>query len=419
MFSGIWFAAAVVLAAVSLILHAGPLFFLVLSVFLIAMTARVWERYCLVGVEYRRRLPVDRAFFGEEIELEVEIVNRKALPLAWLEVEDELPRRLPPLHGRIRPSFKAGRSQLVNVLALRPFERVRRRFTIPCVERGEHTLGPVLVRSGDLFGFFRRQEERDQPQRFLVYPKVLPVGQLGLPPRQPLGDVRRQSWVFEDPAWTSGIREYTPGDGMRRIHWASSARSQRLQVKVYDATTDHQVALFVDLHTAGPSWWWMAFDDTALEMLAVTAASIARWATQERLAVGLYVNGHPRDAQVPITLAPTTDPAQYPRILEALARMQPFAKEPIEQFLAHQTTRLPFGTTVVVITARLSESILEAARMARRRGHSPVIVTVAEPPGISQSDGVTIRFVPGADVWRELTELTSESASPDVVGVGG
>ncbi|MGH2458272.1 MAG: DUF58 domain-containing protein [Chloroflexota bacterium] len=409
MFTQLWVVAIAVLAIVGLILHATALFFLALAVGAIALCARIWERYCLVGVEYRRTLTSDRVFFGDSIDLDVEIINRKALPLAWLEVEDELPRRLPPRHGRVRPSFKADRSWLVNVVALRPFERVRRHFTIPCLERGEHTVGPVLVRSGDLFGFFRRQEERRQSERFLVYPKVLPVARLGLPPRQPLGDVRRPSWIFEDPAWVAGVREYTSRDGMRKVHWRASARSQRLQVKVYDATTDHQIALFVNLHTAGPSWWWMAFDEVAIEMIAVTAASLARWACQERLPVGLYVNGHPRDQQSPISLPPTGDPAQYPRILEALARMQPFAKVPIEQFMAEQTTRLPFGSTVVVITARLTDTLLEAGRQSRRRGHSPVMVVVGERPGLTEADGVAIRFVPGAEIWRDLTALTGDA----------
>ena len=408
MFTQIWVIALIVLAVVGVILHAASLFFLAIAVFLIATCARVWERYCLVGVEYRRKLTSNRAFFGDAIDLEVEIVNRKALPLAWLEIEDELPRRLPPRRGRIRPSFKSDRSQLVNVVALRPFERVRRRFTIPCVERGEHTVGPVLVRSGDLFGFFRRQEERYQSERFLVYPKVLPVGQLGLPPSQPLGDVRRPSWIFEDPAWVAGVRDYTSRDGMRRIHWNATARSQRLQVKVYDATTSHQIALFVNLHTAGPSWWWMAFDEVVIEMIAVTAASLARWASQERLPVGLYVNGHPRDHQAPISLPPNSDPSQYPRILEALARMQPFAKVPIERFVSEQATRLPFGTTVVVITARLTDSLLEAGRRSRRSGHSPVVIVVGERPSVSSVDGVTIRYVPGAEIWRDLTELSTD-----------
>ncbi len=410
MFTRIWIVAFVGVAIVGLVLHATSLFFLAIAVFLIALCARLWERYCLVGVEYRRSLTSDRAFFGDSIDLDVEIVNRKALPLAWLEIEDELPRRLPPRHGRVQPSFKSDRSYLVNVVALRPFERVRRRFTIPCVERGEHTVGPIRVRSGDLFGFFRRQEDRPVSARFLVYPKVVPIGQLGLPPRQPLGDVRRPSWIFEDPAWIAGVREYTSRDGMRRIHWKASARSERLQVKVFDATTDHQIALFVNLHTAGPSWWWMAFDEVALEMIAVTAASLARWASQEKLPVGLYVNGHPRDQQTPIALPPTADPAQYPRILEALARMQPFAKAPIEQFLADQSTRLPFGTTVAVIAARLTDGLLEAGRQARRRGHSPVLIVVGERPGIAGADDVPIRFVPGAEIWRDLTTISGEAA---------
>ena len=55
------------------------------------VVSRVWDRYCLVGLGYRRTLGQTRAFFGEEVPLTLEIVNAKPLPLAWLEIEDAVP----------------------------------------------------------------------------------------------------------------------------------------------------------------------------------------------------------------------------------------------------------------------------------------------------------------------------------------
>ncbi|MBX6771625.1 MAG: DUF58 domain-containing protein, partial [Chloroflexi bacterium] len=83
------FAALLVLSAIA---HQLPLFLLSLTLLGAAGLSRLWERYCLAGLEYRRRFSTDRATFGETIDLEIEIVNRKLLPLAWLEIEDEIPR---------------------------------------------------------------------------------------------------------------------------------------------------------------------------------------------------------------------------------------------------------------------------------------------------------------------------------------
>src|SRR6266850_5911244 len=97
----------------SLLLREAQLFVIALILLLVAAASRVWERYCLVGLGYRRSLGQTRAFFGEQISLTVEIVNAKPLPLAWLEVEDTVPGpglTLMPAH--VGPSHIPGRRLL-------------------------------------------------------------------------------------------------------------------------------------------------------------------------------------------------------------------------------------------------------------------------------------------------------------------
>src|SRR5712692_9886179 len=84
------------LLIVSLLAHQAPLFLLALALLLASGLSRIWERYCLTGLEYRRSFSRARVEFGDTIELEIEIVNRKLLPLSWLEIEDELPVELRP-----------------------------------------------------------------------------------------------------------------------------------------------------------------------------------------------------------------------------------------------------------------------------------------------------------------------------------
>jgi hypothetical protein len=66
--------------------------------------SRLWNRYCLDRVEYKRRLSRDRVFFGEEIVYEIELTNRKPLPLPWLQIEDELPERVTLIKGKTMPT---------------------------------------------------------------------------------------------------------------------------------------------------------------------------------------------------------------------------------------------------------------------------------------------------------------------------
>src|SRR5262249_33152756 len=97
------------LLLISLLARQTPLFLLALALLLAALLSRLYERYCLTGLEYRRRFSRRQVPFGETVDLEIEVVNRKLLPLAWLDVEDEIPRELLPARSKVVGSHKAGR----------------------------------------------------------------------------------------------------------------------------------------------------------------------------------------------------------------------------------------------------------------------------------------------------------------------
>lgn len=392
-----------------------PLFLLALALLLAAGLSKLYDRYCLAGLEYRRRFSRRRAEFGETIELEIEIINRKLLPLAWLEIEDEVPRELPPARGDLYHSHKAGRAILHSLIALRPFERVRRRYPIRCGARGEHVFGPVRLRTGDLFGLVTRELELDLTDALVVYPRVVPVGALGLPARQPLGDRRTRSWLFEDPSRLVGVREYRARDSLRRIHWAASARTQRLQVKVYEPTTSHHLAIFLNLNTTRGEWWGFSYDPDALELAVMAAASLAAWALAAGYQVGLTTNGMHRSARTPVALDPTADPAGLPRLLEALGRLQPFAVRPFAETLAEGGRGLSYGATVVAVTAAFTAADLAALLALRRRGHPTIVLLAGADDALPARAGLVVYPIGPPQGWRQVSEL---AAPPIPVGVG-
>src|SRR6202171_861203 len=275
----VWLIAGMLLG--SLLLREGQLFVVALILLLVAGVSRVWERYCLVGLGYRRALGQTRAFFGEEVPLTVEIVNEKPLPLAWLEVEDTVPGpglSLAPAH--VGPSHIPGRRLLGILLSVRWYERVRRHYRVTCGARGFHPFGPATLRTGDVFGLATREVEVPEEDYLLVYPKIVPLERLGLPARNPFGDVPlRRQWLFEDPMRMVGVRDYRPGDSPRRVHWKATARApgQALQVKLFEPTTTHRLHIILNVSTAGENWAWHGYDPEALEAAITTAASVANW----------------------------------------------------------------------------------------------------------------------------------------------
>src|SRR5688500_3407137 len=124
-----WYWIIGALALVSILLRHELLFLTSIILALVAGASALWARYCLVGVTYRRRFGSTRLYFGEETDLHVEITNAKPLPLAWLRADDVVPAATPILSHQVEDQ-EGGSRQLVNVLALRWYERVTRRYRV-------------------------------------------------------------------------------------------------------------------------------------------------------------------------------------------------------------------------------------------------------------------------------------------------
>jgi uncharacterized protein (DUF58 family) len=404
------FPTVVLLLVTSLVWRHGLLFVASLIVLLTIVVTWLWERYSLERVEYHRHLSQRRAFFGEEIELTIEVVNRKILPLPWLEAQDDVPMALPIVDGEVVRTHQETRGRMTNLFSLGWYEQVRRRYRVRCDARGHFAFGPVRLRSGDLFGFTSRETVLPGEDALLVYPRVVPISRLGLPARDPFGDLRTRQWIFHDPMRTIGVREYVHGDDPRQIHWGATARTQQLQVKIPEPTTTYRLVVFLNLNTQGTHWWWPGFSPNLVELAIVTAASVANWAIEADFQVGLAVNGNWRMTDQKVRIAPSRDPEQLTHVLEALASVVPFATMPLDSLIRLESRELAYGATLVVVTAVLDEAIVAELLALKATGHRVALMLIGDDTKELSLPGIQIFRVGGEDTWRDLTEITARQS---------
>jgi len=390
------------LLVVGLLLHQAAWITLAVVLLLAVAMAEVWRRWCLTDVSYRRRFSSRYAPFGAEVEYVVEITNRKLLPLVWIETEDELPAVLAPLQGRVTSSHRRGRCLLTNLLALRPYEEVRRHYRLSCTTRGEHVFGPLTLRSGDMFGLVSRQAEDQREDRLVVYPRILPVRLSAFAARRLLGEAVVPASLFTDPSRVAGVRDYRPGDSVRQVHWPATARAQRLQVKHYDPIGVRRLTLCVDIDTNTEGRWWSGYTPEVQELVLMVAASLAEWAAQQGMPLGLYVNGRPYGDVETIQLAPSARPERRTQTLELLGRVMPYPTGPIDQILQSGALRRSGGATVLLITGRLYASKAQALGALRRFGHDVGAVLVGDAPeDLDPLDIPLLRLADPHVPWRE------------------
>jgi uncharacterized protein (DUF58 family) len=402
-----WLLVGWLLVIVGLAAREGFAFLLGFIILLSAGASYLWDRYALARVEYRRSFTPRRAFHGETVTFTMEVTNRKPLPLAWLEVVDELPQELVLLKGRVIPSVRQRRQHLVNLFSVRWYERVRRHFAVRCAARGYFPLGPARLRSGDIFGFTVRGIDVDRVDHLLVYPRVVPLAALDLPALHPIGDLAARRPLYDDPTRITGTRPYEPTDPLRRIHWKATAKAQDLRSKQHEATTTHRLAVFLNLDTLGRYAEYRGFVRALLEMNILTAASIASWGIDAGFLVGLYANGYLPQGLRWIRIPPSSGSAQLAVMLEALAKVYPTPVMPVGDLMQLEAPALPWGSTAIVVTGVTDEPLLAGVARLRESGHGVVAVLVGDEADASVLPVPAYR-VPATRAWQALEGLALE-----------
>lgn len=411
MFTDAWIALAVFFGLLGVVFRQDSLLIMSTVLLTVIAVAWLWNRYALRGVVYRRRLSERRAFVGEEVILTVQVTNGKLLPVAWLKAEDELPVAVPLIGDALAPSHKETVGYLVNLYSLRWRERVTRRFRMACVQRGFYALGPVRLQASDVFGLFSASAVDEREETLIIYPQVLPLEALGLPPKDPFGNARAEEPLFADPSRAVGVRDHQPYDGQKHIHWKASARQQRLQVKVYEPTTSPQWILFLNVNTLPEPL--QGSNPVLLEQVVSVAASIASFAVEQKYMVGLLANGSLPRSDQPLKVLPSRSPDHLMHMLEALAAVTAFSTSRIEHLLETESPRLPWGATLVVITGILSEGLMASLVGLRAAGRKIALVAVDAPVDTERLQGIpayTVSLRPVADV--PLWQLREVEAQP-------
>ncbi len=337
-----------------------------------------WRRHSLDGVIYRRRPYYRRAFPGEYVPLQVEVENKKPLPLSWLRIEDPWPLAVGPEDEAIlAPSYLPEQGLLTNIFSLRWFEKTTRSYTLLFRKRGLYKVGPATLQSGDVFGMYELSRKEEQAEYLTVFPEILPLERLDLPAEDPFGDRRSRRPIFEDPNQAMGVREYRFEDGFRRIHWPATARTGQLQVKVFQPTSAQVAMICLNVSTFESHY---GVYPGLLEHLVSVSATLANRYIQDGYQVGLISNGRLAHADRPLKIPPGRSSKQLGTLLEALAGITPVVMAPFEQFLIREMPRVQYGASLLVISALTPPILMETLARLKRHNRKITLLSLAEEP---------------------------------------
>ena len=371
-----WLPVLGIILVLGILLQLDLLVALSTALLVVLSVATWWQKHALDGVTYRRKLHYKRGFPEEKTRLQLEVENRKLLPLSWLRTQDPWARAVGPEDDEVMaPSHIPDRGFLTNVFSLRWFERARRSYILQFRKRGIYQVGPARLDSGDLFGFYEQTKEQGPVEYLTVFPSLLPLKEIDLPAEDPFGDRRSRRRLFEDPNRPMGVREYRPEDSFRRVHWPATARTGQLQVKVYQPTSGQVMLICLNVSTFARHWEGVYPE--LLEHLIKFSATLINQGMQEGYKVGLIANGCLAHADQPFRIPPGRSHQQLAHLLEALAGVTPVVTAPFERFLLREAPRVPFGATLVVLTAVTSPELAQALIQLKKHERRITLISLA------------------------------------------
>jgi uncharacterized protein (DUF58 family) len=327
----------------------------------------------------------DHAFWGEKIPITLRLKNENRLALPWLQFSEAIATEL------------RGADATDYVLSLRGGETAEFTYTLHSRRRGYYKVGPLRVQTGDLFGLQTERHGQVPASYFTVYPRLIPLTQLGLPSRLPFGTIASQQRLFEDPARPMGVRNYVSGDSLRQINWKVSAHTRNLMVKTFQPAISLETAVLLNLHS----------DDSTsrgrndfVEWGIIAAASLAAHLIDQRQAVGFHSNGldplHGADESnfdeesgrlrrhqltsghtaIAPAIAARNGRPHLMKILERLARLESENTIPFVDWVQPACAHLSWGVTILAITPSSDEATCHALHRLVRSGFNPVLIAI-------------------------------------------
>jgi uncharacterized protein (DUF58 family) len=319
--------------------------------FLLALIAGVAVREpdVSVGLSFDR----DRVIEGDEVTATVELSSVRGVERFELFIP------LPP-----ELSAEGGQAHSVR---LRAGEVRTVELTLPCERWGAFSIGRLLFRARDALGLRSWEGVAGEAQPLRVFPSEETLRTLVPPLETQVFAGNQVSRARGEGIEFADLREWQPGDRLRRVNWRATALRRSLWVNEQNPERNTDVVLFLDtfaeVRAEGRST-----NDRAVR----AAATLARIYLQRKDRVGLVGFGGFLSWMVP-----ASGTRQLYAIVEALLTSQVVRSFALRGVDVLPPRTLPPKALVLAITPLLDNRTAAALLDLRARGYDLIVVEVS------------------------------------------
>ncbi len=270
-------------------------------------------------------------------------------------------------------AFDGGRRHARFLLSpLAPGTTARAAYRVPTERRGRYEIGPLRASIGDPFGLSTRTWRAAGLDEVIVQPRIHDLMSLPEGGGEDLdSDDPRVVGRLDVTGEFLNLREFAPGDDLRRVHWKSTARHQRLMIRQDESRRRAPVLVLLDVRSS-------AHDRASFELAVEAVASIVHGLERDQRRVEVRTTAGERLGQA--------GRRHLASLMDELAVIETSG-------LPRIATGRARPSTVVAVLGRPREGdLFVLERLTGRRGMLAVVVT--RPDGNQAPALATRRTVP-------------------------
>lgn len=236
----------------------------------------------------KREVNKTKIKIGEKFTIKTTIKNEKKLPIPFLYLEEICPNDI-VFSGEMN-TYESGYKSVCTAFSIKGNEILKAYCDFKFNKRGVYFFKNTKVSIGDFFGTESDMREFDDLEEIVVYPKPLSFNDVTFNNNSIQGEYIVKRWIFKDPLFIKGIKEYVRGDRMKDIHWNSSAKMGNLMVKDYDFTAEKEVMFILSTECGTP--YWNYIDNKSVDKSIDVTATLSKYIIEKGIAVGAITNSY-------------------------------------------------------------------------------------------------------------------------------
>lgn len=261
-------------------------------------------------------------------------------------------------------------------------------YRVLCRPRGIYRVGPIRATSSDPLGLAELPGPDGPVDQLVVYPSVETLD--GFPivrGQDPSMAASRPEHAQRGGEDFYTLREYQRGDDLRRIHWPSSARTDRLMIRQLETPWQSRALVLLDVRSA------VYESNAAFETAVSGAASVITHLVKSGFDADLWA-GDPH----------AIDATKYAAAMERLALVEPVAAIDL-QAVATQIRHKGGGGALVIVTGTADRTLVAVQQLLSRDYPTSVLMGASSTTpqtltGFHRLGVSTITVEPGG-TWAE------------------